>query len=317
MQTFALTALLERQHGIVTRHQALDHFTSSQIDSRLGRDWQLLLPGVYATFTGTIGPVHRRQAALLHGGELAQLTDIDALGLQRVQFVPAHPQIQILVPNDVQRGSRGFVVVRRTTRLPNARAVDGLSVAPVPRALCDFGRRHDNQREVLAVWAAAVQARRTTVEAIAVEIEHGAARGRPRLQRLLDQLLAGIRSLPEADFRDLVLSSQVLPEPLWNRGLELPDGSVIYPDALWEDAGLIHETNGKLFHSADDDFEQMQRRHDRAVTFGLTALHNTPRRIRGEGREVLYEVEQTWLRLRGRGLPPGVRLLPAAPARRD
>jgi hypothetical protein len=311
MQTYALTALLERQHGLITRQQSLAFFTEPQVDSKLGRSWQVILPGVYATFTGAITKLHRRQAALLHGGEFAQLTDVDALDLSQVQFVPGDPQVHLLVPNEVRRNSRGFVVVRRTTRLPTFRMIAGFPVAPTARALCDFARRHDDQRGVLAVWAAAVQAKRTTIEAIAIEVEHGAARGRPRLQRLLDQLLAGIRSLPEADFRDLVLTSTVLPEPLWNRGLELPDGSVIYPDALWEDAGLIHETNGRKFHSGEDAFEDMQRRHDRATTFGLTALHNTPRRIRGEGGQVLHEVEQTYLPLRGRGLPPGVRLLPA------
>lgn len=310
MQNLALTALLERQHGIISRQQALQFFTAAQIDGRLGRAWQVLLPGVYAAFTGSVSPVHRRQAALLHGGDRAQLTDIDALDLQGIQFVPTHSHVHVLVPNEVQRGSRGFVVVRRTTRMPTFRSINGFAAAPVARALCDFARRHDDRRAVLAVWAAAIQRNRTSIEALVIEVENGAARGRPRLQRLLMQLIAGIRSLPEADFRDLVLTSRVLPEPLWNRGLKFPDGSVIYPDALWVDAALIHETNGRKFHSGEDEFEDMQRRHDQAVTFGMTALHNTPRRIHAEGETVLREVESTWLRLDKRGLPPGVELLP-------
>jgi very-short-patch-repair endonuclease len=80
----------------------------------------------------------------------------------------------------------------------------------------------------------------------------------------------------------------------------------VSPDALFVDAGLIHETNGRAFHAADDVFEEMQERNDALVAAGLTVLHNSPRRILADPSNVRAEVERCYQRLRGNGLPPGV-----------
>ena len=99
--------------------------------------------------------------------------------------------------------------------------------------------------------------------------------------------------------------------------IELPDGTVFSPDALFEDAALIHEVNGRQFHAADeageDVFEAMQRRHDLLVAAGVRALHNSPRRLRRDADSVLREVEEVYLRRAGRGMPPGVKILRTAP----
>jgi hypothetical protein len=126
---------------------------------------------------------------------------------------------------------------------------------------------------------------------------------------MFDKLGAGVRSAPEDDFRRLVLSSRVLPEPKWNCLLRLPDGRKVSPDALFIGSAVVHETNGRKFHSGFDDFDDMQERSDALVTSGLTVLHNSPRRIREDGQTVLAQVEQCHLRNDGRGLPEGVVLL--------
>ena len=54
----------------------------------------------------------------------------------------------------------------------------------------------------------------------------------------------------------------------------------------------------------------MQERHDAMTTAGLTVLHNSPRRIRARGETVLREFEACYRANAGRGLPPGVLLLP-------
>jgi hypothetical protein len=305
--------LLARQDQICTRRQALGSRTGAEIDGCLGRRWQVILPGVYATFTGEITQRHKQRAALLHAGDGSMLTDLTGLRLHRIPYLPADPVTRVLVRDDVQRASRDSIVIRRTTRLPPPVFLDGFPVAPAHRALCDFLLRYPDHRVALAVAAAAVQLGRVSVSQLIDEARLGPARGRPRLCRVINDLGAGVRSAPENDFRQLVLASRVLPEPLWNCLLRLPDGREISPDALFTDAGLVHETNGRKYHSGDEAFDDMQERHDAMTAAGLTVLHNPPHRIRSESGVVIAQVEECHTRDGGRGLPPGVVILRPGP----
>jgi hypothetical protein len=302
---------------LISRSQALLQLSEREVDVRLGRRWQVVLPGVYSTSLAPLTDHDLGVAALLHAGSEAVLTDVAALRLYRVPFLPDDPTIHVLVPNRVQRASRQFVTIVRTTRQPPVVMLDGLPVAPLARALCDFARRQPDERASIAVVAAAVQLDKVLVARLFEEARMGSARGRPRLLRVLAPIAAGIRSAPEHDFRELVRSSHVLPEPLWNPTLLLPDGSQLSPDALFEDAALIHEVNGRRYHAPDeageDRFEHMQLRHDLLATSGFTVLHNWPKRLRTEARTVMAQVEECYLRLRGCGLPAGVVMLRRGP----
>jgi hypothetical protein len=135
--------------------------------------------------------------------------------------------------------------------------------------------------------------------------------------RVIEALEAGIRSAPEEDFRRIVQRRRDLPEPLWNCLLRLPDGRKICPDALFVDAAVIHETNGRMYHASEaagpDAFEDMQRRSDALVAAGFTVLHNSPHRIQHESRAVLAELVRCYQRNAGRGLPAGVVMLRTGP----
>lgn len=307
----SLDQLLRLQDRVVTRRQATAAIGEDRVDRLLGRRWQVVLPGIYSPDLGALHERQRLRAALLYAGDQALLSDAAALRLHGVPFVPEDGRVRVLVPDGIQRLSRDFVVIRRTTRLPNAERRDGLAVVPVVRAVCEFGLRHGDPREVLAVVAAAVQQGNASVPELLREANEGPARGRPALLRAIGPVAEGVRSAPEADFKQLTARSKILPTALWNCVLELGDGQRLSPDALYEDAALIHETNGREFHAAGDLFEDMQRRHDRLVAAGFTVLHNTPRRLREEGASVLAEVEACYRRLAGRGMPPGSRIASA------
>jgi hypothetical protein len=313
----SFNALLARQDGLLTRRQALQYLSEIEIDAKLGRSWRVILPGVYATFTGPLTDQHRARAALLHAGDGSMLSDLDALQRHRVPNLPADPFTRVLVAAEVQRSSREFVIIRRTTRRPRALTVDGLAVAPAHRALCEFVLRHEDERECLAVASSVLQVHRATIDQLVDDAKRGPARGRTRLCRVIEALAAGVRSAPEGDFRRLVLTSKIVPEPKWNWLIQLPSGRKISPDGMIMEAALIHETNGRRYHSpelaGEDVFEDMQRRHDEAVAAGFTVLHNPPRRIDAEGAAVLREFETCYLRDNGRGLPPGVVILRAGP----
>jgi hypothetical protein len=302
------------QDGLLTRRQALDELTEDELNTRLGRHWLVALPGVYLTGPGPLTLRQRRRAALLRAGEQSMLSDRDALDLYGVPDLPVDPFVRVIVPNEVKRASRDFLVVRRTTRLPPPRTVAGFPVAPPHRALADFVLRSSDARSALAVASAAVQRGLVDLSKLGEEAARGPARGRPRLNRVLTKLERGVRSLPEDDFRELVRRSRVLPEPLWNCLLRLPDGQLVSPDALFEDAGLVHETNGRKYHADEDPFEDMQRRSDGMVTADLVVLHNSPRRQSREGRAVIAELETCYLRHKGRGMPSGVEIIRRGPA---
>jgi hypothetical protein len=155
----------------------------------------------------------------------------------------------------------------------------------------------------------AVQRGLARVDRLLEEQPHLNGRGAGIARRAIEEVTSGARSAPEIDFLKLCRSCKELPALLVNPLLELPDGRRIRPDALAPDAPLVHETNGRTFHADEDSFESMQARHDVMTAAGLTALHNSPRRIRREGRTVLCEYLACYRRLAGQPLPPGVRLL--------
>lgn len=299
------------QDGLITRKQALLALTPDALHHRLGRQWQVLLPGIYLMSRTATTPRQRLRAALLYAGTSAVLSDTSALDALGLPFIPDDGRVRVLVPGEVQRLSREFVVVRRTARMPDAARARDLPIAPVARALCELGLRNPDERGSIAVFAAAVQRRVVTVGELFAEAEAGPARGRPRLLRVIGPVAAGVRSAPESDFRLIVSRSRILPEPLWNPLVELADGRRFSPDALFVDAGLIHETNGREFHAAGDQFEDMQRRNDALVAAGFAVLHNAPKRLIAEADAVLGEVERSYRLHAGRGLPHGVQLVRA------
>jgi hypothetical protein len=306
-----LVKLLERQQGVIARRQALGYLSESAVLERLGRQWQVALPGIYVAQTGPVSDLQHLWAALLFGGESAMLDDTTALAEYGVNYLPKDPRIRVLVPDTVQRTSRDFVAVRRTIYLPRpVVGRGGIRLAPTARALTDFALRHDDERAVRAVLASAVQRRQVSLDLLDRELKIAPARGRRRLVRVLEELHAGVRSAPEGDVRGLVEASTILPTPLYNCLLRLPNGRKISPDLLLEEAALVHESNGRRPHFEDEDvFDSMQERHDVMTTAGLTVLHNSPRLIRTDGPRIIKELETCYLRDAGKGLPPGVVIL--------
>jgi hypothetical protein len=301
----------DRPGRVLTRAQALEEMSPKALEWRLGRQWQVVLPGVYATRTGGLSDDERMRAALLYAGADAMLDDLSALRFYRARYLPTDGRVFVLVPFERRRQSRDFVVVRRTRYLPQpVSAAGGLPIAPLSRALADFALRLDDERTVRAVLMSAVQMRHVPVSELDAQIATASTRGLRRYTRVLDEIHAGVRSVGEGDIRTLVARSSVLPCPRYNALLRLPDGRKVSPDLLIEDAALVHETNGRAPHYEDEDeFDSLQERHDAMTTGGLTVLHNSPRLIASSGGRILRQLEVCYLRDAGRGLPPGVVLL--------
>ena len=306
MTALSLTETLSRQWGVLSRAQALEHLTPFEVRRQLRTEWCRLLPGVYGAFRGAPTEEQRRRAAQLYVGETGRLTDVWALSLAGVRFLPADTVVRMLCDWNTRRKSTGFVSVTRTRYLPERLDDNMVALAPVERALVDFGSRETDERTVRAVFCDAVQRRLAALSDVDKVAAHGPLLGRRLIGALRDELHDGIRSAPEADFRDIALSARGVPRPLFNPLIRLPDGRRISPDALLEDAPLIHETNGRLAHEEHDLFESMQERHDVLTAAGFTVLHNPPRRLLTARAIVQREWEQCYGRLSPTGLPPGI-----------
>ncbi|HVV76453.1 MAG TPA: hypothetical protein VHC43_10485 [Mycobacteriales bacterium] len=293
----------------MTRAQALAELSVGELRQRLARSWAMILPGIYATSRAGLTHRQRCRAALLYAGTSAQLADVTALAMYGVRYLPAESNVHVLIAAEQHRVSREFVVVRRTHRLSVPRQIDGLIYCQPERALVEAAARIGHPRTAHAMLSDAVSRGIAQLASLATEVGHVTGRGSGVARRAVAEIASGARSAPEVDFVRLCRSSPDLPEPLLNRVLVLPDGRRVIPDALFPDSPLIHEVNGREFHSGEDLFEDMQERHDAMTAAGLTLLHNSPRRIRREGAAVLAQVVACYRRLKGQPLPPGVRLL--------
>ena len=306
-----LRALLRQQDYVLHRDQALAAgLTHDAIAHRLGSEqWQIVLPNVYLCHLGEPARRQRLLAALLYAGADAAIDGVDACRFHGMRSAACDDAfVHVVVPATSTVRSIWWVRVRRSTSPLAVTKTDMLRyLAPAP-AVVAATRRMRAERQVLALFSEAAQRRMATPD----ELLRAHLAGPPKNARLGDAALGhvrrGVRSAPEGEFRALAEAVPDLPPLLYNRVLEMPDGRLICPDALAPDAPLVHETNGKVSHEREDLFEDMQVRHDYLTSWGFTALHNPPRRIYGQGREVIGEFVRCYRRLAGSGWPPGVRL---------
>ncbi|HTW19877.1 MAG TPA: hypothetical protein VME70_06675 [Mycobacteriales bacterium] len=306
-----LHSLLAAQDGLITRKQALETLSVSALRHLLATRWQILLPGVYLATTGEPTYRQRLRVGLLYGGSTAQLADTTALRGYGVRYLPVDRTVRLLLSAAAKRTNRDGVEARRTHRLEVPRMVGGLPHCPPGRALAEFAARVGEQRTAVAVIADAVHRGVVSDQALALQLPHLTGRGANVARRAIEDVLGGISSAPEADFSAICSRSRILPPPLLNALLRLPDGRRIRPDALWRDAALVHETNSREHHAREDLFEHTQARHDAMTAAGLTVFHNTPAQQRREADRIVRQLEASYLRLAGRGLPEGVVLLSA------
>ena len=231
-----------------------------------------MLPSVYLTVRAEPSPEQRSLAALLYAGDDAALDGMDACvhyGLRSVRKTDA--DVRIVVPWENRTRNVWFLDVRRTSAPITTRPAPPLRYVDPATAAIAHTRQLRSERQVLAVLSEIVQRNMATYEEL--------------------------------------VASPILPAPLYNCLLRLPCGRLVSPDALFIEAGLVHETNGRSAHGREDLFQDMQARHDVMTAAGLTVLHNPPRRLVTRGREAIGEVERCYQRLAGRGLPAGVEIV--------
>jgi very-short-patch-repair endonuclease len=288
-----LDQILQAQHQVIARRQARAcGMTERMLQSRIqpGGPWQKLLPGIYLAVSGAVLPVHREIAALLHTGPRSIITGSAACRRWGIS-APDNGIIDVLVPAENRCQSATFVRVRRTHRMPSEFGVDGaVRFAPPPRAIADAVRSMTVARDARALVVRVIQQRRCSIQMLALELEEGPSKGSAPLRAALAEARDGIRSVTEADLRNLLKRAKI-PMPMFNARLYHHQHSLIaVVDAWWEGAGVAAEVDSREYHYNAEDWQNTMRRHDRLVAHGVLLLHFTPRQIRTEPAEVTAQI---------------------------
>jgi len=305
-------ALLHAQDWVVHRDQAMAAgMTRAAIDHRIAsRQWGVLLPSVYLAHRGESSRRQMLISAQLYAGPLSAIDAADACRWHGIKCVAIDDsRVYVVAPWEAPCRTVGFVVVRRT--MSPIVSVEGSHLRFVDAATAAIAatRLMSSDRPVLAALSDALQRRATTYDELVRAHIQGPRRNAKPADKALALLADGARSAAEADFLKLASASLILPRPECNAVLRLPTGRLISPDALFIDAGLVHEVNGRIAHQRDDLYDDTHERADAMTEAGLTVLGNTPLRLTRRGREVVRQVENIYTKLAGRGLPPGVEVV--------
>jgi hypothetical protein len=293
----ALSALIRKQDGVVSRKQALAAGLSpNALRHRLrpGGPWSVWLPGVYQTETGALTQAQREIAALLYCGPHSVLTGAAAL---RHYLLPAPESaiIDVLIPAGSRGKSISYVRVHRTTRMPVM--IYGLPhrvCAPPERAAADAVRGLTDLRAARALLAGVVQNRGCTPSQLKQELSAGPVQYSALLRSVLAEVADGVRSAPEGELRGLIKKAD-LPMPLFNPRLYLPNGAFIAcPDAWWPEAGVAVEIDSKRWHLSPDDWERTMDRHDQLSQYAIVTLHFTPHKLRSDQASVLATLKNAY-----------------------
>jgi hypothetical protein len=304
--------LLERQHGVLSRKQALAMgVTTGALKHRLrpGGPWQRILPATYLTFTGEPSAEQRDMAAVLYAGPGSVITGPAALRLLWIRG-PETTRVDVLVEARHKLQSRDFVAVHRTRRMPDTVLLKGaLPLAPAARAVLDTGGWLTDLSDARAVVAGAVQERRCSVADLQAELARGPRHHTALIRTVLADIAAGIRSAPEGDLRDLIIAGN-LPLPLFNPRIYLNGTFLACPDAWWPATGVAVEVDSKMWHfSSEADWHQTTRRHARMTAAGILVIHLTPRQLRDEPGRITTDIAAALSRGHA---PAGITTEPAA-----
>lgn len=290
--------LLNRQHGVVSRRQAVGHLSPGAIERRLrsGR-WQAVHRGIYVTHSG---PVDRRQrrwvAALAAGagrvGLLGGLSALETLGLRGFDSEAVH----VLVPaGRTVRNQPPAVVVHRSSVIAPA-DVHRLGNPPgtaAARSLVDAAQWSTTPDRARAIVAAVFQQRMVRgpdVEAVLARASR--MRHRAVVVEAVRDAAAGAHSLPEADFLRLCRGAG-FPTPELQCARHDRSGRQRYLDAYFKDWGLHVEIDGGQHCDIRQWWADMRRQNelwipgDRVLRFPAWAVRHRAGEVAAQVRAAL------------------------------
>jgi hypothetical protein len=280
---------------------------------RPGGPWQRLLPGVVLLANTVPTRKQRLRAALAYAGPGAVITGVDAARLDHDLGVPAGDEVHLLVPASKRVSNDSYVVVERTTRMPEVVERDGLAYAPLPRAVLDASRRERDAMRLRALLSASVCCGACSVSELRTELDSGNQRGSAAPRAALRAVSDGVASLTVGWARRVVRDAPI-PSPRWNVPLRDVSGALIgVVDAWWDDVALAWEVGTQNFRLTDGE---QPCRHSSLTSNGVVVLRTSPARLRQDPDGVRQELVQAFARAAHRTRPPVHALSDRHPATR-
>jgi very-short-patch-repair endonuclease len=276
---------------------------------RSGR-WQEPVPGVVVLHSGGLTRRERYLAGLAWAGPDGCLSHSSALVLQgsrmaepaarrrvagvRGDYVdpPEAGLVEVSVPHGRHLASSGFVVVHQSRRPLGDLVVDGLRTTTAARAAVDVAMSATRRQDVDHAVSDVLQKGLATVEELAEEVRGAGRRAGPWLRAAVSDAARGVRSVGEADLRQVVLAAG-LPEPEWNAEVETPSGCY-FLDAYWRQRRLGVEADGAAFHLSARDWDSDLRRQNAVLGAGIRLLRFPVRRLRSEPSACGAEIWAAW-----------------------
>lgn len=310
----AVARLFDTQDGLATRAQLIDlGVPASTIRHRERPDgpWRRVLRGVCASHGRALTGMGGLRAAQMYAGPDSVVTGFAALRAHEVAVAGAAgavgERVKVLIPHGRRRASGGFVLVARTTRMPEPVHIGGCKVAPVERAAVDACLDTKDTELVREIVTELVYSGRCSPAVLCAELAAHQTQRSARLRAVLAEFTAGIRNSAEAQCR-LRLIRSAAPRPVWNRRVvEQSTGRVaVLPGALWPDRGVALEVRppGNALSPAVADRAAARRRWMAGV-LRLTVAQVTPGQLREGWEEVWTELRRLLNRPPTYRLPPG------------
>lgn len=269
-----------------------------------GGPWRRLLPGIILLHPTEPSAEQQLRAALLRGGASAMITGIWALRRHGLRQIPEPDDVHILIPDEREITSSGFVLVERTTRLPDPLERDGVPIAPIHRAVLDASRRIRNFDTVQAMLAESVQRKRCPPDRLDKELRLGSQRGSAIPRRALQAILHGAESVAEADAWE-IWKLAGLPPAEWNVRVFDEHGTfVAKPDAWCDEVAFAWEIDSRKWHSEGNDYSNTLDRNARYAAAGIAVLQTLPIRLRTEPDRVIAELRAAYAAAQRRPCPP-------------
>ena len=310
--------LLTGQDGVVRRGQALDcGWTPRALAHRIGRDWQVLLPGVLLASTGIPTTRQLRCAGVVWAGPSAALTGSTGLAEHGLLDRPG-PDIHVAVPHARQVRSVRFRVLGEPAAPPGSTAPPGPARAPhvrphrthralaatrplpvlsVARCIVDACLGTRSVLQVRGLVSAPVQLGRVTVDEVSAELAAAPSAGSALLRQVLTEVASGARSAPEATLLPALRAAGLTGFTLNTDVYDVDGRWLARPDVVWSSLRLIVEVDGARWHATHDRWAADVERHTRLEAAGWTVLRYPAARVLADAAGVVAEIAAVLRRL--------------------
>jgi predicted transcriptional regulator of viral defense system len=272
-----IARLAARQHGVVSRVQAVDAGLSrSAIDRRLGAGrWSIVLPGIYRLEGAPSTGRQRAMAACLWGGPEAVVSHRTAGVLWGLDGVTGE-RIEISVPRSVSARSRRCRVhhVSVLTRVDRA-TIAGIPVTSVARTVVDLASTLDADDLERALEDAL--RRGVTVQGMRRRLRGRGHAGTRVLRRLLeerDQGVAPLESELERRVWNCIVRSD-LPRPVRQLSVRGAESRGYRIDFAYPEDLVAIECDGWRAHGGRRAFARDRRRAGELASLGWRIVYAT------------------------------------------